>query len=176
MKRINRNVILRKRNRLSREERDIKSSIIKKKLFDSAFYKEAKTVMFYVSFGSEADTSGMIKEALKEKKVCVPVVEADGMTASEISKLGDLSAKNRYEIPEPSEPKKIDKDKIDLIIVPGVVFDKRNHRIGYGKGYYDSFLNGFKGRSIGLAFGMQVLEIIPRDEWDVQLDYVISDA
>ena len=58
-------------------------------------------------------------------------------------------------------------------MVPGIAFDKGNHRIGYGKGYYDNFLKNFKGKTIGLAFKMQILEIIPKDEWDVKLDKII---
>ena len=65
---------------------------------------------------------------------------------------------------------------IGLVIVPGVVFDKHNHRIGYGKGYYDDFLKEFSGKKIGLAFELQVLEDIPRDDWDIRLDKVISEG
>ncbi len=73
MKQINRRVILKKRDRLTKEEIKEKSKIIKKKLFSLPEYKKAKTIMFFVSFGSEVYTHDMIKEALKSKTVCIPI-------------------------------------------------------------------------------------------------------
>jgi 5-formyltetrahydrofolate cyclo-ligase len=173
MKKINRRVILKKRNRLSRKEIIKKSKIIKEKLFSSKEYKKAKTIMFYVSFGSEVDTINMIKESLN-KTVCVPVVKDDKIIPSIIKEVKELNKKNKYKIPEPSKIRKIKKQDIDLVIVPGIVFDKQNHRIGYGKGYYDAFLKKLKAKKIGLAFSLQILEIIPKDEWDIKLDKIIS--
>lgn len=176
MKQINRKVILKKRNRLSKEEINEKSEIIREKLFNSEEYKSSKTIMFYVSFGSEVSTIGMIKESLKNNKaICIPVVKDGNLIPSAIKDIKELNKKNRYGILEPSKIKEIDKKDIDLVIVPGVVFDKQNHRIGYGKGYYDNFLKNFKGKIIGLAFKMQILEVIPKDEWDAKLDKVISE-
>lgn len=175
MKQISRRVILKKRNRLSKKEIIEKSKIIKEKLFDSKEYKKSKTIMFYVSFGSEVDTIEMIKESLKNKKVCVPVVKESDLISSLIKNIKELNKKNRYGILEPSKINKVDKKDIDLVIVPGIVFDRQNHRIGYGKGYYDNFLKDFKGKTIGLAFKLQILEIIPKDEWDVKLDKIISE-
>lgn len=166
---------MRRRNRLGKEEIIKRSGIIQDRLFSSSEYKKAKTIMFYVSFGSEVDTSGMIKESLKDKTVCVPVVKGNKIIPSVIKSINELDKKNKYGIPEPSEIKEIDKNKIDIAIIPGVAFDKANSRIGYGKGYYDGFLKGFKGKTVGLAFKLQVLEIIPKDEWDVKLDKVICE-
>ena len=176
MKDINRKVILKKRNRLSKEDLIKKSRIIEEKLLNSEDYKKAKTVMFYVSFGSEVNTREMIKETLKNKTVCVPVVKGNEIIASLIEDFKDLNKKNEFGIMEPAKIKKIEKDKIDLVFVPGVVFDKSNQRIGYGKGYYDKFLKDFKGKKIGLAFKMQVLEIVPCCNTDVCLDKVISES
>jgi 5-formyltetrahydrofolate cyclo-ligase len=173
MKQINRRVILKKRNRLSKKDIIEKSKIIKEKLFSSKEYKKAKTIMFYVSFGSEVDTINMIKESLN-KTVCVPVVKDDKIIPSIIKEVKELNKKNKYKIPEPSKIRKIKKQDIDLVIVPGIVFDKQNHRIGYGKGYYDAFLKKLKAKKIGLAFSLQILEIIPKDEWDIKLDKIIS--
>ncbi|HZX44399.1 MAG TPA: 5-formyltetrahydrofolate cyclo-ligase [Candidatus Nanoarchaeia archaeon] len=176
MKNINRRVILRRRNRLSATEIKEKSDKIKQILFNSKEYRQANIVMFYVSFGSEVDTWDMIKESLEEKKVCVPCVIKDRLVASKIASPGELSKKNVYGICEPEKIKEVSKDVIGLVIVPGVVFDKHNHRIGYGKGYYDDFLKEFSGKKIGLAFELQVLEDIPRDDWDIRLDKVISEG
>ncbi len=76
---------------------------------------------------------------------------------------------------EPSKIKKINRDKVDIIIVPGTVFDKQCHRIGYGKGYYDGLLKGYNGVSIGICFDLQIVDKVPLDEWDEQLDKVITE-
>ena len=175
MKQISRRVILRKRNRLSKAQISQKSKLIKEKLFNSQEYKKAKTILFYVSFGSEVNTINMIQDSLKEKEICVPLVKKDKIIPSVIKDIKELNKKNQYGILEPSKIKEIKKEDIDLVIVPGVAFDRRNHRIGYGKGYYDKFLKGFRGKTMGLAFSLQILEIIPTNEWDVKLDEVISD-
>ena len=176
MKQISRRVILNKRNRLTKDKIIEKSAIIKEKLFSSHAYKTAKTIMFYVSFGSEVKTDDMITEALEEKKVCVPVTDDHHITPALIESYEDLNKKGKYNIPEPSVIKKINKDNIDLVIVPGVVFDKENHRIGYGKGYYDKFMKDIKAKKIRLAFDLQLLQIIPKDEWDIRLDKVITEV
>jgi 5-formyltetrahydrofolate cyclo-ligase len=175
MKHINRRVILRKRNRLTALALEEKSEIIKEKLLNSTEYKKAKIVMFYVSFGSEVQTKEMIVEALKEKTVCVPVCHGNGIIPVVIKDIKNLDKKNKFCIPEPSNLEKMNKQKIDLVIVPGIVFDKNNHRIGYGKGYYDNFLKDFKGKTIGLALKMQILQVIPKDGWDIRLNRVISE-
>jgi|TARA_Y100000310_G_C20351074_1_gene654373 5-formyltetrahydrofolate cyclo-ligase len=175
MKHINRRVILRKRNRLSKEEVIKKSRIIKDKLFNSEEYKKAKIIMFYASFGSEVNTLDMIKESLKDKTICIPIVKNNIIIASKIKDIEELDKKNKYGIFEVSVIKKINTKDIDLVVVPGIAFDKKNNRIGYGKGYYDNFLKNFKNKKVGLAFNLQILEIIPNDEWDVRLDKVISE-
>ena len=167
---------LEKRNSLTKDQIIEKSKKIKEKLFSSHSYKTAKTIMFYVSFGSEVSTEEMIKEALEEKKVCVPITEDHTIIPSLIEKYEDLDKKGKYNILEPSIMKKINKDNIDLVIVPGVAFDKELHRIGYGKGYYDKFMKDIKAKKIGLAFSEQIVELTPKDEWDVKLDKVISEV
>ena len=139
-------------------------------------YKKAKTVSFFVSFGSEVDTHDMIKEALKEKEVCVPVVQGDYIALSKINGLGDLDKEGKYGILEPSSIIEIDKELVDLIIVPGVAFDKKGYRIGYGRGYYDKLLKEFNGKTIGLAFSLQIVNKIPKEEHDIRVDKVITEG
>jgi len=173
MKYIIRKQTLEKRNALTKDDIKVKSLKIKEKLFSSHSYKAAKTIMFYVSIGSEVSTEEMIKESLEEKKVCVPITLNHNIIPSLIESFEDLDKKGKYNIPEPSVIKKINKDKIDLVIVPGVVFDKELHRIGYGQGYYDKFMSDIKAKKIGLAFNIQIVDIIPKEEFDVKLDKVI---
>ncbi|NQV08586.1 5-formyltetrahydrofolate cyclo-ligase [Candidatus Woesearchaeota archaeon] len=152
-----------------------KSKEIMKKLFEDEDYKKAKTVMFYVSIDDEVDTHDMIHEALKEKKVCVPKTNLATKTidAHHIESFNHLRVGSFY-ILEPENESKVDVSDIDVIIVPGVAFDKKGNRIGRGKGYYDKFLKDKHSKKIGLAFGFQILDEVPVEEHDVAVDKVIS--
>jgi len=71
--------------------------------------------------------------------------------------------------------RKTAKKEIDAIVVPGIAFDKRGYRIGYGKGFYDKFLKEFKGIKIGVAFDCCITEKIDNEKHDIAMDYVVSE-
>ena len=174
MKRKLRKEILEKRNGLSFEDAEIKSNIILEKLKKDKDYIKAKTVMFYVSKGREVQTHGIIKEAMKTKKIIVPKVTDKGLICCELKDFDNMEF-SCYGVMEPKDEITCDVSNIDLIIVPGIAFDKRGHRIGYGMGYYDNLLKNAKCKKIALAYDFQLIEKIPNDEWDIELDKVISD-
>jgi 5-formyltetrahydrofolate cyclo-ligase len=163
-----------KLNSHSELEKARKSGIIKCKLFDEEAFKKAVVVMFYVSLKDEVDTSLMIDEAIKiGKRVCVPVMikEDKRLIAGEIKdRTADLE-RQHFGIYQPREGhvKEVPLENIDLIVVPGIAFDKKNVRLGRGHGYYDRFLCAVpnKTRTVGLAFDFQVVEDLPRDSHDV---------
>ena len=167
--------ILEERNKLTDSEIKERSLVVRDKLFSSDGYKKAEKILFYVSFGSEVDTHEMIKESLGNKIVCVPVVIGDKIIASMIKDFKELDTKNKYKISEPSNINKIDPKEIDLVIVPGVAFDRLGHRIGYGKGYYDSFLSNLNAKKLALAFELQIVDEIPKEWHDIAVDEVISE-
>ena len=70
--------------------------------------------------------------------------------------------------------KKFFKDKIDLVIVPGIAFDKQNNRMGRGKAFYDGILNKLSGVKVGVCFRFQIVENVPTDEHDIKMNYVIT--
>lgn len=173
--------IFRKRKSLSKREAEEKSRIIMEKLFSLNEFKGSKNIMFYVSFNNEAGTIEIIKELLikKEKNVLVPYVDTDKMI--QISKIGsfdDLEPKT-FGILEPKKNKikNFDIDKLDLVIVPGIVFDKNGHRIGYGYGYYDKFLGKLNKNAvkIGLCYDFQLIDKIPEEKHDVPMDILITE-
>ena len=132
--------------------------------------------MFYISFGGEVDTREMIKEAKKlGKLIAVPVsglkrtirpCKWDGRQRLE---------KGRYGILEPMQKSFFGIKALDLVIVPGVAFDRRGNRLGRGKGYYDTFLSRLPKDtpSIGLAFDFQILPTLPTTPTDVSVRRVI---
>ena len=131
--------ILGQRNSLPQKEIIERSKRIQHNLFNLEQYKKSKTIMFFVSFNTEVHTHDMIKTALKSKTVVVPKVSHNEIEQSLIIDFDNLIA-GKFGILEPIEIMKIAYKNIDLVLVPGIVFDKEGHRIGYGFGYYDKFL------------------------------------
>ncbi len=157
-----------------------KSRLIKDRLFSRDDFREASSIMFYASFDGEVVTHDMIAEALqKGKTIGLPVVEADGHRLSPriIHDFERDVVDGPYGIKQPRKLPNNTMEQIDIVIVPGIVFDKNNHRIGWGAGYYDRFLGNLPRttRTIGLAFDFQIVDEIPRiDPHDVSLDDVLS--
>ena len=167
--------ILEKRNSLSKEEILEKSNKIKNNLFSFNQYKKAKTIMFFVSFNSEVNTHEMIKDALKSKTVVVPKVVNHEIEPSIIIDFESL-VHGKFGVLEPIETMRVAYKNIELVLVPGIVFDKRGHRIGYGYGYYDKFLKKVpKAFKIGLAFDFQVIDKIPKEQYDMPVDLIITE-
>src|SRR3989338_10595653 len=145
MKRALKHEIFEKRKALSKEDVKEKSRKIKENLFSLEEFKKAKNIMFYVSFKNEVGTHEMLKEliAKKEKTIIVPYVLENYpiLQLSELKNFDWLEPKT-FGILEPKELyiREFNYEKIDLILIPGIVFDKKGYRVGYCHGYYDRFL------------------------------------
>lgn len=176
-----RRLMKKKRDSISLASRKAMSRKIAKTLRELPTYRKARTVMFYVSFGSEVITNKMIMSAVKEgKNVVVPFL---GKSKEEIKAAKITSAKSDLirgafgiKEPKPRLCKEIPHRKIDLVVVPAVVFDKACQRVGYGKGYYDRWLKKIPLKArIGIAFDAQVIEKIPECRNDIPVSMVITD-
>lgn len=159
-------------------ERLSKSAEIEKRLFSIKEFAAAKSVLFYAAKGDEVLTRGMITRALSEgKRVALPVVREQDLILSEIRSFeGDL-APGKFGILEPKAVVPVEPEKIEMAVVPGVAFDERGNRIGFGKGYYDRLLKRL-GRTIpkiGLAYEFQVVPKIPAGEWDVPIHLIVTE-
>ncbi len=166
--------ILKKRNSLTKEEVIEKSRRIKEKLFLIPEFVNAKTIAVYVSFNSEVFTHNIIKELVGEKRIFVPKVIANKIIFSEINNFNELKP-GKLGILEPVDINKVSYDEVDLVVVPGIVFDKKGHRIGYGYGMYDRLLERIKCKKVGLAFSLQIINKIPKEEYDVAVDKIITE-
>ncbi|WP_027632354.1 5-formyltetrahydrofolate cyclo-ligase [Clostridium hydrogeniformans] len=151
------------------------------KVISTEAYKNSKVIFIFVSFGSEVYTHELITYSLKlGKRICVPKVvsKKEGMKAIEIKSLEELTPSN-YGILEPEikESNIIDERSIDLVIIPGVAFDKDGGRLGYGGGFYDRFLPMVRKESykIAIAYSFQVIEKVPREENDFLVPCIITD-
>ncbi len=173
-----RSKILLKLKTQKEEDRDRKSKIIKNKLFRASVFKKAKMVMFYMSFDGEVNTQDMIREAHRLGKiVAVPVCKGNRVTLRPciLRDKGKLKEGPYYGICEPAVKEYIKLERLDLVIVPGVAFDKKGNRLGRGRGCYDYFLKRLRPdtASIGLAFDFQILPSLPTTTTDVSVDSVI---
>ena len=175
-----RSTMLNSRDSLSIKERGVKDNIISNKFLESESYKNAQTIFIYVSFASEVDTHEIINKALLDKKnVCVPKVisQKEGMEVILIKTFSELKD-GKFGILEPvSRDNKIEPDKIDMVVIPGLAFDKDGGRLGYGGGYYDRLLVGLRSETpkIALAYSSQIIEKVFMNENDIYINRIITD-
>lgn len=171
--------ILNVRNNMSKEDVKKNSNAIMDKITSLDIYEQSKVVFIYMDFKNEVMTSNLIKRMLSEKKrVVIPYTDNINtvLIPSEITKESDLKL-NSFGYYEPKSILPVNIEEIDLVIVPGVVFDKNLNRIGFGKGYYDKILNRLKpsAKKVAVAHEFQVLENIPAEEHDVKMDMIITE-
>lgn len=169
------------RSKLTAEEKLSMDLSIYNKLIKASNYEKAKVIFIYVSYKNEVETHKIIKHALENgKKVCVPKIVSlkEGMEAVEIENLSELKV-NKYGILEPefNLEKIMAPDCIDLMIVPGVAFDRNGGRVGYGGGFYDRFINRLhkKVYKLALAYNFQIYDKVPMEENDMYIDDLISE-
>lgn len=170
--------ILNNLKNLSTEYVKNSEEIIYIKLFSNEIFNKSKCIALTIPFGTEINTYPIIEYLLKNNKiVCSPVCikETREMIFYRFDKIDDL-VEGYYGIKTPPEIKEniVDKNSIDLIIVPGVGFDKDNYRIGFGGGYYDRYLQDFNGSTISLALKEQIIEKVPTNQFDLPVQIVIT--
>ncbi|MBQ9532040.1 MAG: 5-formyltetrahydrofolate cyclo-ligase [Eubacterium sp.] len=172
---------LRKQARIKRKllnDKMLSNERIAENLLNLEEYKNAKTVLIYVSTEEEIKTDEIINIAFSQRKrVAVPFCRDNhgNMDFYLIKSLSELKI-GIFNVREPD----IDKseflnDFCDTVnIVPGLMFDSDGYRIGYGKGYYDKFLERYSGTSIGLCFDEMIISDIPRDNYDKNVDIIVT--
>lgn len=176
--------LLTKRKNIDVVEKEEMDKKILNKFYESKYYRESKNIFIYISYDSEINTKEIINKSLIDnKKIYVPRTEFKTrlMDAVEITSLDDL-IESEYGILEPSidEPH-IEPNELDLIVVPGVGFDRKGGRMGYGAGFYDRYFKKIskdkmkKIVKLALAYDFQILEDVPMNEQDVPVNYIITE-
>ncbi len=162
------------------KEREEKSRKVATQVFALPAFKTAKTVLFYASLPGEVETFAMMQEAMQlHKNVALPVIARDQRKLIPIltDSLKDLNT-GPYGIsaPQPDPAKLMDVNNLDMVIVPGLAFDKANNRLGRGAGYYDRFLCELPATTtkVGIAFDFQLVDCLPVEEHDVPLNCTIA--
>ena len=165
------------RRSLTADEVNEKSAVIARSLLNISAVKDAKTVCVYISAFKEPDTRGIIDALLSSgKRVAVPVTDEENVTLS-LSYIDNASelARGAYGIYEPTVIRRADENDIDVIVTPGLAFDTRGGRIGFGKGYYDRLFEKTDALRIALCYDFQLLEKIPTEPHDAPMDIIVTE-
>ncbi|MCR8967557.1 5-formyltetrahydrofolate cyclo-ligase [Streptococcus zalophi] len=137
-------------------------------------YKEAKTIATYLSFDFEYNTSLVIDQAYKDgKRVLVPKIMSKGEMIFVPYDENDLSLSS-FGVREPNSHQAILKNEIDLIHVPGLIFNHKGYRIGYGGGFYDRYLKDYEGATVATIYQYQLREFDPESH-DIAIREVLID-
>ncbi|MBS4199670.1 5-formyltetrahydrofolate cyclo-ligase [Bacillus sp. FJAT-49732] len=155
------------------------SYTIANKLFQTNEWKNAEMIGITVSHFPEVDTWQLIRRGWEEgKKIVIPKCYPSDkkMEFRQITAF-DQMVTVFFGLFEPIETKTMmaEKKEIDLLLVPGLVFNRQGYRIGFGGGYYDRFLTEFNGNTISLCFSMQISENIPIENHDIPVNKIITE-
>lgn len=182
VKRVLRREGLERRNALPLPWRIEASARIAQRLLASAEVTAAQTIALYASTRSEVHTHDLIRELIgRHKTVCLPMTlhRERWLEFRRVDAFPDGCRAHDFGILEPEPlhwPEIVRAEEMDLLLVPGVAFDRRGFRIGYGGGYYDHFLSTTREkRKIGLAFGSQIIPEVPAASWDVAVDALVTE-
>ena len=170
---------IRRRDSIPSKVRRELSGIINTRVIDFIEKRAIDTVMLYLSMRSEVDTHDLLSYLLRTKKVALaPTLEAKRLVPRRITSATTELRRHRYGMLQPIQDvcPTFPLNQIDLIVVPGIAFDLKKYRMGYGGGYYDRFLPKCPQATwMGLAFKEQVVQdTLPR-AWDVALHYILSE-
>lgn len=177
-----RSIYMKKRSALSENSIKSMSKLIESSLFSLDLYKNSSVIMTYVSFGNEVITENIIRNSLNlGKTIGVPITipKTRELLVSELKNFDNELELGVYNILTPKKEyiREINPSKIDLILVPGIAFDRKGYRVGYGGGYYDRFLckTNKDVITIALAFSMQLIDSVPKGYYDLPVNYVLTE-
>jgi 5-formyltetrahydrofolate cyclo-ligase len=137
----------------------------------------ARTVLLFYSFGSEVPTSGMAERLLAGgRRLLLPFLVDGAMDAAEV-RPGESLVYTSYGPKEPPHRVAVHPAEVDAVVTPGLAFDRRGHRLGYGGGHYDAYLDRLRPESvrIGIGFAVQVVDEVPADRLDQRIDLMVTE-
>lgn len=138
---------------------------------------DATTVMAFSSFGSEVDTGPIIERLERDgRRVALPRVEGRDIVAVSY-RSDDRVRPTSFGAIEPAGGEKLAPGEIDVVIVPGLAFDRSGHRVGYGRGFYDRFLDTLRpdALTVGICFSVQLVDEVPHGQGDRPVDLVMTE-
>jgi 5-formyltetrahydrofolate cyclo-ligase len=170
------------RRGLSEAERLARSRCIWERVIALSCYQHARMVLGYMAFDHEVLTDGLMQQAMASgKQIVLPMVQADreGMTLYAIEDLEHDVASGYHGIlePQPQRTRAVVPETLELALIPGVAFDLRGGRLGFGAGFYDRLLSRLPRDipMVGLAFDFQVIPRLPSQPHDIMLDAIVTE-
>ena len=176
-KRALRRAVLAERDALSDTERAARSEAIVDRLLGLDEAAGAATVLAFWSFGSEVDTAPLL-DGLRSRGTTVALPRTpDGDIVPVVWTPGSSMTETSFGSREPAEGRVLQARELDLIVVPGVAFDRSCHRVGYGGGFYDRLLASTREGTavIAIAFGAQVVDQVPTGPLDRPVDAIVTE-
>lgn len=174
---------------LSLEEKRHQSSIVQRKLFEHELYQRSRRISIFLSMDDEIQTEPILKNALEAGKTCyIPRYDSKS-TYMDMVRLHSWDEYvslpvTKWDIKQPPLDEKCEEaltsGGLELILIPGLAFTSQGHRMGRGRGYYDTYLSKCKTsltsmpHTVALAFKEQVLKYVPTGENDVLIDTVLT--
>jgi 5-formyltetrahydrofolate cyclo-ligase len=174
-KRAVRRAAVERRDLLSEDERSAKSERIVERVLALPEVGAAGTVMAFWSFGSEVETSALIERLHAGKRVVLPRV-AEGDILAVAYAPGDPVTATTFGAMEPAGADVVPPEEVDVVIVPGVAFDRRGGRVGYGGGFYDRlFAKAPSVPAVAVAFAVQLVDEVPQGRSDARVDLIVTE-
>ena len=177
-KRALRREVLAERDALASDDRTARSEAIAERFLELTEVADAETALAFWSFGSEVETAPLIARLRSRgTTVALPRIEGNDVVPVVATPGARMSATS-FGAMEPAEGRVLDVAELDLVVVPGVAFDRSCGRVGYGGGYYDRLLGERRAgaAAIAIAFGLQVVDRVPSGAIDRRLDGVVTET
>ena len=162
-----------RRRVMTQEEVKNDSRKITEQIEKMSCWKEAQTVMLYYPIHNEVDLRHLVHEYADQKTFLLPATIGNHQIEVRVYEKNRPLVKGHFGIPEPDTAPWT--GKIDLILVPGVAFDKDMFRLGRGGGYYDRFLKRYaNSMKIGVCYDFQLHNDLPNEYFDIRMDRVVT--
>lgn len=151
------------------------SEMILKRLEETELFRQASCIALYYSIPGEVQTADFLEKWFDKKQLLLPLVVGDDLRLLPYKGKETLRP-GAFGIPEPADQKPtVFESEIDLIIVPGVAFDRQLNRMGRGKGYYDRLLATLQIPKIGICYDFQLQDTVPVEPFDKKMDLIITE-
>ena len=166
-----------KKRGLTAAEIEARSAVLAERLFETPQYRACRSLYAYLSFNQEVRTDPIIRRAWADgKRVAVPKVIGKGMVFIWIDSFDNLAPQGAYNITEPIGDGPVADDATALVLMPGLAFDPEGHRVGYGGGFYDRFLEREPGHPlVALCYDFQMYDHLEVEVHDIPVETVITD-
>jgi len=151
---------------------------IQERFMALALFESAQCLALYSPIRNEVDTSLVAEAALIAGKVAVyPRVEGESLVFQRVTDSAHL-VPGAFKVPEPRHGEVIPPAEIDLCLVPGIAFDRKGHRRGYGRGFYDRFMVSCREQMprVGFGYDFQIVDCLPTGEYDQTLSMIVTET